>query len=186
VDEEAVSEMLERVGNPDTLALLGDRAPTLVVRTLWSIAQARAVAPQDAALARLAAAASPALAPALRVTGARSPTGSPVSASRAAAAYLALLAELPAELRPTGLDGLSGGEGGKALLEALGRGPVGGDDDAVLGGLAHRLAGTEAWNAARDQRAEMAGQARVSAGALRVLNRLERARLAGLPAPPRP
>jgi len=171
VDDEAASELLEAVTDGDVLADVASRAPMLVLRTVWATAQARAIAPDDAALRALADAASAALRPGI-ADAARNPV---------AAVYLALLRELPAALQPAGLDRVrAAGTPAKTLLAALAREPVTGDDHVVLAGIGQRLAGRKAWNAARQERAEQVGQAAVSAGALRVLNRLERARLVGL------
>jgi hypothetical protein len=170
VDDEAASLLLEGMADRDALATLAQRAPALVLRTAWAVAQARAVAPADAALRRLAETVAPV------ATTAGAAASDPVTL-----AYVALLEELPASLRPAGLDhGPAGRSPARTRLETLARGPVQGDDAAVLAGLGQRLAGREAWNAGRDERARMAGTAGVSAGALRVLSRLERARLTGL------
>jgi Ca-activated chloride channel family protein len=171
VDDEAASRLLEAVADPDALELLARRVPGLVLRTAWAVAQARSVAPGDATLRRLAVRTAAVLG-----TAAGQSPGDPVIA-----AYVALLGELPAAVRPAVLDRPPAGRSGaRTRLGALASAPVQGDDAAVLAGLGQRLAGPEAWNAGRDERARMAATAGVSAGALRVLSRLERARLAGL------
>jgi Ca-activated chloride channel family protein len=168
VDDEAASELLEALADRDALADVSGRAPILVWRTLWATAQARAIAPEDTTLRVLADTASAALGPVI-AGSVRNPV---------AAAYVSLLRELPVALQPAGLDGVpAAGTPAKTLLAALAREPITDDDHAVLASLAQRLAGRASWNAARDQRANLTG---VSAGAFRVLNRLERARLAGL------
>jgi Ca-activated chloride channel family protein len=182
VDDEAVAEMLEAGRGEGTLAELGRKRPGLALRAVWTIAQARAVAPEDATVARLWEAAAPAVAAASRALAGEAPA----HGSSVPAAYLALLRELPAALRPPDLAAAGGDGGARARLDALARRSPAGDDEAVLAGLAHRLAGKAAWDAARDRRATEARAAGISAGALRVLSRLESARLAGMPETKRP
>jgi hypothetical protein len=101
-----------------------------------------------------------------------------------AAVYLALLQRLPEPaflaripdddpLRRVAAALLDGGAPpAAAALETLS-----GDDAVVLAALALRRGGTQGWNAFRDQRAELAQRAGVSASALRALSRLDRAPL---------
>jgi hypothetical protein len=170
VDDEAASLLLEGMADGAALATVAQRAPALVLRAAWAVAQARAVAPADATLRRLAEAVAPVLPAAAGAAGA-----DPVAAT-----YLALLDELPASLRPTGLVRAAAGGPARTRLEALARATVHGDDAVVLAALGQRVLGRAAWNAGRDDRARTAAAAGVSADALRVLSRLERARLAGL------
>jgi hypothetical protein len=170
VDGESASRLLEAVGDRDAFAALSTRLPVLVLRTAWTVAQARVWSPGDATLRQLATA----MEANVTITGAAARVG----ADPVAAAWAALLAELPVPARPAGLPVVRADA--RARLQAIARGPVRGDDAVVLSGLGRKLAGREAWNAARDDRADTAAAAKVSAGALRVLSRLERARLAGL------
>jgi Ca-activated chloride channel family protein len=171
VDPEPASLLLEAVADRDVLHRLASGAPLLVLRAAWTVAQARAVAPDDETLRRVADTMAAVL-PTAMAAG---------KDDHAAIAYAALLRELPAALRPAGLDaGPTVPGDARARLRALARGPVEGDDEAVLAGLGQRLRGHEDWNAGRYERASMADAAGVSAAALRVLSRLERAPLAGL------
>jgi hypothetical protein len=168
VDDEAAAEMVEAARDPDVRKLVAERAPAVLLRAMWAVAQARAVSPDDATLralsAHLGAAAGPVLsAPALPAT-----TG-----------YLALLGALPADLRPMGVRPAHRADV-RAALEPLAPGAVADGDAALLAAIRARLAGRDAWNAERDGRTARLRGAAVGAGALRVLSRLERARLAGL------
>jgi hypothetical protein len=171
IDHEPASLLLEAVADRDGLAHLASNAPVLVLRTAWTVAQARAVGPDDQTLRRVADSLA-AIVPTAMAAG----TDDPV-----ADAYAALLRELPAALRPASLGaGPAGQADARARLRELARGPVEGDDAVVLAGLGQRLLGRENWNAGRDERVSIADTAGVSAAALRVLSRLERAPLAGL------
>jgi Ca-activated chloride channel family protein len=168
VDDEAASEMLEAAGEPAALELLAKEAPAALLRAGWAVGQARAARPSDPALralsARLATASGPPLPPA---------------PGRVSAAYRALLGALPAELRPAAVPPATAVEV-NAALDAVARAPIRDGDAALLAELRARLSGRAAWNAARDTRPDRLAGVPIGAGALRALNRLDRARLAGL------
>jgi Ca-activated chloride channel family protein len=168
VDDEAASEMLEATAEPAVLALLAKEAPALLLRAGWTVGQARAARPSDPSLRALSTRLAGAAAPALQ---ARPGT--------AAAAYLALLGALPAELRPSGVAPATAGEVG-AALDAFARTPIRDGDGALLTELRARLAGRSAWDAARDTRPDRLAGVPIGAGALRALVRLDQGHVAGL------
>jgi hypothetical protein len=195
-DDAAISEMLEALSDPALVTALGTRSPALVLRSLWVIARARAAVAGDAALETLAAASARAAGQTV-VSISRRLRETPSDPNLyVAALYLALLQRMPSGVLPPGTIPAS-----PAVADVVLRGPrteqgtlaaavlagdsqaastilksetLRGDDAVVLAALASKDGGRREWNAFRDERPALAARAGLTAGALRVLNRLDR------------
>jgi Ca-activated chloride channel family protein len=197
-DDEAVSDMLEVLSDPALVQALGARSPALVLRSVWVVARARSAAPGDAALEKLGSAAARAAgetAPSILARLSQPGTDAGVFVP---ALYLALLQRMPAGVLPAGtmpaspvvadlvLRGSRTGLGGLAAAVLAGDSRVAaaalqadtlrGDDAIVLAALVLKDAGRREWDAFRDRRRALAERAGLTAGALRVLNDLDRVR----------
>jgi hypothetical protein len=153
------------------------------LRSLWVLRTARAWL-NTPALDALVATAEGIARPLVTRIAASTETATDPSPS-AARLYAVLLGAAPRAVRldpahqavATAL--LTGRSDGRAILVALVEGRLSGDDAAVLGALAVKKGGGAAWRELRAQRAAIAQQARLSGGALRVLNRLDGPRQQG-------
>ncbi|HEV8254089.1 MAG TPA: VIT domain-containing protein [Vicinamibacteria bacterium] len=195
-DDGAISEMLEVLSDPALVTALGTRSPALVLRSLWVIARARPAVPGDAALETLAAAAARAAGQTVVSIPLRFRETPSDANLYLAALYLALLQRMPSSVLPAGTIPAS-----PAVADLVLRGPrteqgtlaaavlagdsraastilksetLRGDDAIVLAALAWKAAGRREWNAFREERPALAARAGLTAGALRVLNGLDR------------
>jgi Ca-activated chloride channel family protein len=174
LDHEGASELLEACRTAAPL----DAAP--LARALWALAEARSVDRGDATLAQ--ANEHCARASRTHVVG-----GAETALYRRLASAddeASLPAGAPAPLQDVARLLASGSQGdAEAVLGALEDGRLRGDDAVVPAAVALRRAGGAAWTRFRLGRATWLPRASLSGGALRLLNRLDGARLGALARP---
>jgi Ca-activated chloride channel family protein len=202
-DDRAVAELLEAWRTPGLVEGMSALSLTLPARTAWTIARARAALPADEALRALAGEAFGVLEQALR----KRSSDAAKAETFAAQVFLALLRnepDRPADLvpllpsadavrarpAPAGLAAVAasllGGGSAATVLSALEEGSIRGDDWTVLAALGLRQEGGDTWRRFRASKADLLAGAAVSGAALRVINRLEAARLPEPAAPAAP